>query len=126
MVDLLGSGPSVPAALAYMQARFKGRLRTKTSYKVTAITYEKALDASYERVSLTIVNLGAVPIAVFPGEDLSLGGGVHLGAFGGLFNVNVEQDGILPCEQWNVALTGGGATVFIVEVIRDIAVDVEG
>ena len=83
------------------------------------LTVVEARPYSPERVSLTLMNLGATVIYVAPNGPPSTTRGIRLGPLGGGFTVSVETDGDLPAQQWRAVGDAAAGTLYYIESVRE-------
>jgi hypothetical protein len=119
-------GFSAGAVLDFLESRFGGRLRERSTVVVVGTSIVNLTRYDGERVSLTLVNLGTNDVFFGPISDPSSSKGIRLGLSGGTFSVNVEQDSILPCLEYNAVSSLAGQTLFVLEVRRELVNRAEG
>lgn len=111
------------AALEFLQDRFKGVLTVLEGEFVTAATLIQVVSGDADRVSLTLVNLGATVIYVSPSLDVSATHGIRLGPNGGTVAMNVEEDSLLSACSWYAISPGGAGALYGLWVRRTRIMD---
>ena len=106
------------AVLEFLQDRFKGRLSHDELEYTVGTDGIVVAGGDAERVSLTLVNLGATTLYLSPSLQVSTVHGLRLGAQGGTVTMNVEEDSLLPALGWWCVSSAGGGLLFVLTVFR--------
>lgn len=113
------------AALEFLQARFKGLLRSVETTPTVAATAGLILGFDAERISATFVNLSANIIHISPSSEASATRGILIPAGGGAIAINVEEDGMLPTSEWYAIAALAGSAMYVLEVKREVILEAD-
>lgn len=107
------------AIMEYLRRIFGGDFSVSNDSLTIGVATVLAVQGDSERVSLTLVNLGATTLYIAPTPEVSAVRGIRLGPTGGTVAMNLFQDALLPALPWYVMGSGAGGTLFILQARRD-------
>jgi hypothetical protein len=107
------------AAYDYLANRFGGLVGVRESVTTVGVAVVALVGNNPERVSLTIVNLGATEVFIATSESVSTSRGIRLTANGGGITLSVDTDGPLSALPWFAISSVAGNPVFAMEVVRE-------
>lgn len=119
----LGIPGSLGAALEFVEARFRGRFDYREFVVTVGTSLVLWVPPDYERISLTLVNFGPADVIIAPNQLVGVNRGLRLAAGGGMIAVDVTEDGLLPCLEWDAISSGAGNNVYALGVYRYKTVD---
>jgi len=114
------------AVAFFLAKRFSGVMRETEAAVSVGLAVVVVAERDPERMSLTLVNVGASPIFIAPFKGVNTLRGIRLGPAGGVISFNVEEDAHLPSLEWNGISDAAGGLLYRLEARRDVAVSVEG
>lgn len=114
------------AALEFLAKRYGGLLREIETTPSVGIAAGLLIGFNAERVSVVFVNLSANNVFIGPKADVSATKGLQVLPSGGAIAINVEEDGTLPTNEWHAIASGAGSAMYVLEVVREIILEVEG
>lgn len=107
------------AAQTYVEAEFGGPVtESEAAFSLTASTPTRILENNPERLSATIINLGASDVYVWISDLVSSTYGIYLAQSGGSVNVSVRDDQMLPTREWWAYSEATGGDVFVISTYR--------
>lgn len=107
------------AMVEYLRRLFGGDFSVSDESITVGVAPILACQGDAERVSLTLVNLGATTLYIAPTAEVSATRGIRLGPTGGTTAMNLFQDALLPALPWYVVGDGAGGTLFLLTARRD-------
>lgn len=99
--------------------RFGGMIRVESSVVGVGAALVTAVGFDSERVSLTMINLGATVIYLDVTQEVSATRGIRLAPNGGNVAMNVAEDAALPAQAWYAYGSGAGGTLYVLTGRRE-------
>lgn len=110
---------SVGAAQSFVEGEFGGPVtESNKAVSLLAATATRLLLANPERLSLTIINLGAHDAYIDFDPDVSDTHGIAIGASGGYMSANVRDDQMLQTREWYAYAPAGATDLYVITTER--------
>lgn len=109
---------NVTAIAEYLRREYGGDYQVATSTVALGVAPTRVVDHKFERMGLTMINVGANPCYLSPDGLTSTTHGIFLAANGGVASLNVRDDLALVGYEWYGIQSGGATSVYAIEVVR--------
>jgi hypothetical protein len=114
------------ACVEYLRQTYGGDFSILEHTQTIGTAQVHLLGGDSERVSLTLVNLGATNIYIAPTVEVGVLRGLRLAANGGTVSMSLLIDSLLPAASWYAIGDGAGGTLYYIAVRRASIVEPEG
>lgn len=106
------------AAAKYAAIKYGGPMAQRVDVVSVGVTQVQVLTPNPERVFALLVNLS--PNLIYLGYDESVGSarGIFIAANGGSYEVNIEEDLVIPTFEHFAVSTGVTSNLYVTEVFR--------
>ena len=106
------------AAAEYIEKRYGGGMAETVAVESVGTTQSQVVRNDPERVFALLVNLSTNTIYIGYDQSVSASRGIVISPSGGTYQVDVEEDFILPNRSLYAVATGAGSSLYVLTVRR--------
>jgi len=113
---------NMPALESYIEKQFGGRFTEQRDVKSVGTTPTLLAPNDYERMGLTVVNLGSSVVTLDPFSGMVDGQGILLLTSGSFMTLTARDDLSLVGSAWYATVSTGTENVYVLQVKRFAAI----